>query len=112
MSGLRCGIHLCLRPIQSVPQLQVRGNEVDESRRQIPVKLICRTSYGQRRRQRGVLAILQLLRDDVHANLVIVDVGDGQQDGALPQVRRKFFEHVWLLVKWVIWGVTLSSTAF
>ena len=82
--------------------MQVRRDEVDEGRRQIPVKLVCRTSYGQRRRQRGVLAILQLLRDDVHANLVIFDVGDGQQDGALPQVRREFFEHGCLLVKWVI----------
>ena len=63
--------------------MEVRGDKTDQRCGQIPIEFFCCSRHGQGRRQCKVLAILELLRDDVHANLVIVDVGDGQQEGAL-----------------------------
>ena len=63
----------------------MRTDKVDQRRGQVVVKLVRRSGHGERRRQRSVLAILELLRDDVYANLIIFDVGDGPVAALLPR---------------------------
>ncbi len=49
--------HLRLRPIQCVLWLQMRKDEVDKGRGQIPVKLVCRPGYRRSRRlTKGIAA--------------------------------------------------------
>jgi hypothetical protein len=84
---LRGLIHLRFRPLERVLQLQMRGDEADDRRGQISVQLLCCPGDSQRRSQRFVLTILELLGDDVDADLVFFEMGDGQQDSALAQVR-------------------------
>jgi hypothetical protein len=43
--------------------------------------------------QSVVLTIGDFLWNNIHAESVVFDVAHGEQDSAMPQKRRKFFEH-------------------
>jgi len=93
LRGFPGSVHLGLRSLKRALELQMGGDEVDDRRWQIPVKLFCGAGELEGRGQRGVLTILQLLRDDVDTDLVVFEAGYGQQDCALPQVGGKLLEH-------------------
>ncbi len=58
-----------------------------------PVKLFGGAGEFEGRSQCGVLSLFQLLRDDVDTDLIVFEVGYGQQNCALPQVGGKLLEH-------------------
>jgi hypothetical protein len=53
--------------------LQVSGGEINDGRWQVPVKFFGGGGELEGRGQRGVLSILQLLRDDVDTDLVVFE---------------------------------------
>jgi hypothetical protein len=51
------------------------GDEVNDGRWQVPVKLLGGAGELEGRGQRGVLSLLQLLRDDVDTDLIVFEAG-------------------------------------
>jgi hypothetical protein len=55
------------------------------------VEILNRTGDADRCGQSVILTVGGFLGDDVHAELVVIDVGEVEHDGAMPHERRKFF---------------------
>jgi hypothetical protein len=73
---------------QRVLQFDVAGDEMEQGLGKLFVEIFNRAGDTDRRRQSVVLTIGDLLRDDVHAKLVVFDVAHGEQDTTMPQERR------------------------
>jgi hypothetical protein len=73
LCGLPGGVHLGLRSLKRALELQVSGGEINDGRWQVPVKFFGGGGELEGRGQRGVLSILQLLRDDVDTDLVVFE---------------------------------------
>jgi hypothetical protein len=63
--------------------LEVGGDEINDGRWQIPVKLFGRTGEFEGRCQRGILSILQLLRNDVDADLIVFEASPTRRVGSV-----------------------------
>jgi hypothetical protein len=94
---LGCGFHVGLCLNERVGQLKIRPGIADQLRTKSRLEVLYCSGDHDRDREGIVLVLLDLLRGNADAYLVVFDEGEGHQYHAVAQQWHKFLEH-WILL--------------
>jgi hypothetical protein len=79
----------------------VTTHEALKRLRKLLIEFLNCARYAERCCEGVVLTLGDLLGQDIHAELFFFEIADSQQNRAMPQQRRKFFEHDLSPLLWI-----------